>query len=643
MARLRRGSGARCLRLNLPVNLLRLAQAEIAYGDRKLLDRASLVLAAGEKVALVGRNGAGKSTLLKVLAGQIGLDDGELWRQDTLTVSSLAQSESVADQDTIYHTVVQGLGALGELLERYHQATQQGTAEALAALAEIEAGIEASGGWNVEQRVTRVLERMALPADVLMADCSGGMQRRALLAQALVAEPDLLLLDEPTNHLDIPSIDALQQLLLSTETTVVFVSHDRALVDSVATRIVEVDRGCLTSYPGSYAAYRALKDKAEAEEATTNRKFDQQLAKEEAWIREGIKARRTRNEGRVRRLKALRAERAARLSRQGNVRLDIDTGKQSGALVAELDDVSFGYETPLIANFSTRIMRGDRVGIIGPNGTGKSTLLRILLGELEPSEGSATLGTQLQTAYFDQLRSRLDERLTIRQSVGEGSDTISVGGRDRHVVGYLGDFLFPSAQLNQPVGSLSGGEKNRLLMAKLFAQPANLLVLDEPTNDLDVETLELLEELLEGFAGTLLLVSHDRAFLDAVVTSTIVFEGDGQLAEYVGGYTDWQAQRKVVPVAEAPTAAAGKTRVRATKKGEKLGFNEKRELSKLPDRIEALEARQTALQEAVAEGDFYRQDADTIAAGLEDLAVVAAELEGAYARWEALLERSGEG
>jgi ATP-binding cassette subfamily F protein uup len=621
------------------VNLLRLSDAEVAYGDRQLLRQASLVLQSGEKVALVGRNGAGKSTLLKVLAGEVQLDDGSLWRADNLKVSVLAQTVTAAEDDSVYHVVVEGLGELGELLDRYHQTTLQQAERQLESLADIEAGIEALGGWNVEQRVNRVLERMALPADVSMRECSGGMRRRAMLARALVAEPDLLLLDEPTNHLDIPAIDALQQMLTSTRATVVFVSHDRALIDAVATRIVEVDRGELQSYPGTYAAYQERKRKADAEEASNERKFDQHLAREETWIRQGIKARRTRNEGRVRRLQALRAQRAARLDKQGNVRLDIDGGQQSGALVAELENVCFGYDTVLIKDFSTRIMRGDRVGIIGPNGSGKSTLLRLLLGELEPDSGTVTRGTRLQTAYFDQQRAQLDDRLSVRESVGEGSDTITVGGRDRHVVGYLGDFLFPAAQLNQPVGSLSGGEKNRLLMAKLFAQPANLMVLDEPTNDLDVETLELLEELFSEFPGTLLVVSHDRAFLDAVVTSTIVFEADGGLREYVGGYSDWQMQTKAQDKAASPRSR--KPRERGKKSSHKLGFKEQRELAALPDQIEALEATQAELQARVGSTEFYQQPADEIQAGLAELSEVSVAVEQAYERWQALSERDG--
>ncbi|MDH3643163.1 MAG: ATP-binding cassette domain-containing protein [Gammaproteobacteria bacterium] len=606
------------------MSILRLDDAEVAYGARKLLENASLVLQAGEKVALVGRNGAGKSTLLKVLGGSVQLDDGTLRSTDNLTVSSLAQSVPDLDcpaDETIYQVVAAGL--------------DQSTAAKL-------------DEWNVDHRVKSVLDRLALPDDLVIRECSGGLQRRAMLARAVVAEPQLLLLDEPTNHLDIPAIDGLQNLLLNTSTTVVFVTHDRALIDAVATRIVEVDRGTLKSFPGNYAAYLGRKHKADEEEASTQRKFDQELAREEAWIREGIKARRTRNEGRVRRLKDMRTRRAARQNQQGSVSLAIDEGRQSGNLVAELDEVCFSYDAPnssankLIDKFSTRIMRGDRVGIIGANGSGKSTLLRLILGELSPQSGTVTLGTRLQTAYFDQQRSQLDETLSVRQSVGEGSDTIVVGEGSRHVVGYLGDFLFPPSQLNMPVANLSGGEKNRLLMAKLFAQPANLLVMDEPTNDLDVETLELLEELLADFSGTLLLVSHDRAFLDAVVTSTIVFEpGDGTresgVREYVGGYSDWLRQtRTVAEPATAKPSAKARTRERPADK--RLGYKEKRELAALPEQIEALEGKQTQLREAVSDPTFYQQEKSAIQTALEQLNDLDAAIEQAYQRWEALSE-----
>jgi len=420
---------------------------------------------------------------------------------------------------------------------------------------------------------------------------------------------------------------------------VVFVTHDRALIDAVATRIVELDRGALVSYPGSYSTYRERKRKADEEEASSDRKFDQRLAREEIWIRQGIKARRTRNEGRSRRLKALRAERAARVDKQGNVRMDIDTGPQSGALVVEMQDVTFGYDTSLIQSFTTRVMRGDRIGIIGPNGSGKSTLLRLMLGQLAPQHGTVTVGTRLKTAYFDQQRSQLDGSLTIRESVGEGSDTIIVGGARKHVVGYLGDFLFPPAQVNQPVESLSGGEKNRLLMAKLFAQPANLLVLDEPTNDLDVETLELLEELLCDFSGTLLLVSHDRAFLDAVVTSTMVFDSDGRLREYVGGYSDWQNQTKIASQKSSRLRKMPGARKRDNFSRRRLGFNDKRELADIPDQIESLEARQTQLQELVGGPEFYQGEAGEIQTRLAELGELATAIEQAYERWQTLSDQ----
>ncbi len=623
------------------MNLLRLSDAEIAYGGRKLLDQASLTLQTGEKIALIGRNGAGKSTLLRILAGTTPLDDGTRWTADNLTVATLSQTIPEVEDQTIYHTVVEGLGELGELLDRYHAIAQQSSMQHLEQLSEVEAGIESLGGWNVEQRVNRVLQRMALPADALMKECSGGLQRRAMLARALVAEPDLLLLDEPTNHLDIPTIDALQSLLVATPATVVLVTHDRALIDAVATRIVEVDRGALSSYPGRYATYLDRKARAAETEAQADRKFDQELAREETWIRQGIKARRTRNEGRVRRLGDLRKQRAARQQQQGNVRLAIDQSQQSAIrwrCWMTCRSATVPAQTPLIRNFSTRTMRGDRVGIIGANGSGKSTLLRLILGELQPSHGTVTLGTRLKTAYFDQQRSRLDDRLTVRESVGEGSDTIVIGDRSKHVVGYLQDFLFPPSQLNMPVASLSGGEKNRLLMAKLFAQPANLLVLDEPTNDLDVDTLELLEELLGEFAGTLLLVSHDRAFLDAIVTSTIVFEPDGSVGEYVGGYSDWQRQTRVT-AQTTDTSSAPPSTQEASKRSNKdtrLGYKEQRELEGLPDQIESLEVTQSALQDRISEPGFYQQEQAEVQSVLDELSELTRTIEGAYQRWEAL-------
>ncbi len=466
------------------MNIVRLVGGELAYGEQKLFSDASFVLQAGEKVALIGRNGIGKSTLLKLLQGDIALDDGDLWIQQGLRIAALHQSVPEMPDQTVFDVVKSGI------LAEYEKASEDEDTD-----------------WSVDHKVDRIVDMLGLPAQQLMSECSGGMQRRAMLGQTLVADADLLLLDEPTNHLEIAAIDKLQDLLVSTTTTLVMVSHDRALVDKVASRIVELDRGTLTSFPGNYQAYLQRKQHDLEVEATANRKFDRNLAQEESWIRQGIKARRTRNEGRVRRLQSLRKERAARVSKQGKVQLSVDGGQQSGNIVAKLEDVSFAYPTPddtapLISNFSTLISRGDRVGIIGANGCGKSTLIRLILGELQPASGQVTLGTKLHTAYFDQQRTLLDENTTVRENVSPGSDFVEVGGRRKHVVGYLADFLFPSSYMNMPMAKLSGGEKNRLLMAKLLAHPANLLVLDEPTNDLDVETLELFEELLGEFEGT---------------------------------------------------------------------------------------------------------------------------------------------
>jgi len=591
------------------LNILSLNNAELAYGEQKLLHGAALTLVAGERVALVGRNGTGKSTLLRVLNGQSDLDDGECWRADGLRIATLSQD--------LPKTLDQSISAV------------------------VAAGLETNGAsWDHDHKIERIIDLLDLPANQSMAASSGGLRRRAMLAQALVGEPDLLLLDEPTNHLDIPTIDALQKLLLSLSSTLVLVSHDRTLVNNIATRIVELEHGTLTSYPGDFAQYRSRKDKTDQDEASANRKFDQNLANEEVWIRQGIKARRTRNEGRVRRLQALRKERAARLSKQGNVKLKLDTGAQSGDIVALLEHVTFGYGQPLIEDLSTQISRNDRIAIIGANGCGKSTLIRLILGELEPTEGKVTRGTKLRIAYFDQQRSLLKEAETVRDNVCEGSDYLDIGGKKKHVAGYLADFLFPSNYLNMPAGKLSGGEKNRLLMAKLFAQPANFLILDEPTNDLDIETLELFEELLADFAGTILLVSHDRAFIDAVVTSTIVFENGG-LQEYVGGYTDWQHQTKPPPVEMTKgNATSTKRSMRKIKTNQRLGYKEQRELDALPEQIEKLEHEQTEIQTEIMAGDFYQKPEDEIKEKLAHLKTLNVDIETAYNRWQSLSERS---
>jgi ATP-binding cassette subfamily F protein uup len=596
------------------LNILRLNKAELAYGEQKLLHDAFLSLEAGEKVALIGRNGTGKSTLLKVFSGSTELDDGECWKSDGLKISFLSQDLPEQLDQTIFETVQAGLENIGADTAKH-----------------------TSSDWNTEHKVERIIDQLALPAAQTMRESSGGIRRRAMLAQALVSEPDLLLLDEPTNHLDIPAIDTLQKLLQASPATLVLVSHDRTMVNQVATRIVELERGALTSYPGNFSTYLARREKADEEEAVTNRKFDQELANEEVWIRQGIKARRTRNEGRVRRLEALRKERAARLSKQGNVKLKLDAGQQSGNIVAELENVSFGYDKPLIKDFSTQITRGDRIGIIGANGSGKSTLIRLILGELSPTAGKITRGTKLQIAYFDQQRSLLDTNQTVRNSVSEGSDHVEIGGKTKHVAGYLADFLFPSSYLNMPAAKLSGGEKNRLLMAKLFAQPANMLVLDEPTNDLDVETLELFEELLAEFTGTILLVSHDRAFIDAVATSTIVFEANGSLTEYVGGYTDWQRQiRPAKDTGKLQSAAANSSG--KSKREQRLGYKAQRELDALPEKIEQLESARDEVQTLVMASDFYKQPEPQVKTTLAQLQSLNDDVDAAYTRWEELSE-----
>jgi ATP-binding cassette subfamily F protein uup len=607
------------LRVHLQMSVLRLANVHLAYGHHPLLAGVDLVLEQRERVALVGRNGTGKSSLLKILSGAILPDAGERWVADGARIAYLQQEVPEQAEATVFDVVAEGLG-------------------------EVEA-------WDRDHRVAALLTSMDLPGDKRMGECSGGIRRRALLAQALVGEPDLLLLDEPTNHLDIEAIAALEAALLQYRGAVVFVTHDRALIERLAERIIELDRGRLSSFPGDYRTYLARKAAMLEDEARADARFDKALAEEEVWIRQGIKARRTRNEGRVRRLEQMRRERAARIGPKGQVKLAVERGGESGALVAELEHVSFGHDQPIIRDFSTRITRGDRIGIIGPNGCGKTTLLRILLGQLAPDSGTVTLGTRLAVAYFDQQREQLRLEDTVRNNVAEGADQIRIGDRSRHVIGYLQDFLFDPARSNSPVKSLSGGERNRLLLARLFSKPANVLVLDEPTNDLDVETLELLEELLCDYAGTVLLVSHDRAFLDAVVTSTIVFEGDGVLREYIGGYADWVRQRGARPVtgaagtrdkggesaaASAAQPAPGAAPASPTAGKRRLGYKESRELAALPERIEQLETRQADLQALVSDSGFYQQSQAEIAARLAELAALDEELHAAYARWEAL-------
>ena len=626
------------------MNVIRLSEVEVAFGDRKILDNQSLVINNGERVVLIGRNGAGKSTLLKVISGEVGLDDGIRWVKDDARVAYLDQTVPPALDQSIYEVVLSGLGDIGDCLSRYESLANDPDLtdkKNLDEFSRLTQQLDLLEGWDLKHRVDKILTDLNLDGRQDMNSSSGGMRRRAMLARALVSNPELLLLDEPTNHLDIEAIDELQQTLMNLDTALVLVSHDRSLIDAVSTRIIEIDRGQLTSYPGSFAEYKARKDKENEEELASNKLFDKQLAKEEAWIREGIKARRTRNEGRVRRLEQMRRERSQREGRQGNVRLAIEEGQRSGSTVVEFDQVGFSYEDKILNNFSSVVRRGDRVGVIGRNGSGKSTLLKLMLGKISPDSGSVKLGTNLEVAYFDQQRESLDSTKTVKESVADGNDYVQIGGERRHVVGYLGDFLFPPHYMNAKVSRLSGGEKNRLLLAKLFARPANLLVLDEPTNDLDIETLELLEELLTDFQGTVVLVSHDRAFLDGIVTSTMVFEEDQGLKEYVGGYSDWQKQllKEVKGKSELVNNASQKKplqKPKSKKNPNRLGFNERRELEEMPERIEALESELQVLTSRMGSADFYSQEGEAIKLASQRLAELNEELEAAYLRWETL-------
>ncbi len=621
--------------------LLRFNNVSLAYGHHPLLAHVDFQVEAGERVCLVGRNGTGKSTLFRAITGVAVPDDGEIWRQDSLRIAHLEQEVPPDTDQTIYEVVATGLGELGAMLTEYHNATHHVGADtaALETLATLQARIEALDGWNVGQKVEKVLSRLNLPPDKRLVDCSGGIRRQVMLARALVCEPDVLLLDEPTNHLDIAAINWLEEFLLAYQGALIFITHDRTFLKHLATRFIELDRGQLTSFPGDFDYYLRKKEEMLEIEARAAAKFDKKLAEEEAWIRQGVKARRTRNEGRVRALQALRRERSQRIDVQGKASFEVDAGATSGKLVVDARQISFRYgDRSIVRDFSTHILRGDRIGIVGPNGSGKSTLLKLILGDLTPTAGQVVTGTRLEVAYFDQHRDQLDSEKTVRENLGEGRDYISVKGRSRHVIGYLKDFLFPAERIDSPVKALSGGERNRLLLAKIFTQPANMMVLDEPTNDLDVDTLELLEDLLADYQGTLLLVSHDRAFLDNVVTSTLVFEGDGHIGEYVGGYEDWLRQRRegVAARDQAPRANRPPPPLRSDTKLRKLSYNEQRELAALPAKIETLEAEQAQLQARMSAAGFYQQAGDNIATVAARLDAIARDLATCYARWETL-------
>ena len=619
-------------------NLIALDNVCLAYGLNPLLDNVKLQIAAGERVCLIGRNGAGKSSLLKIIEGKERPDSGTVWRKPNLRMARLAQELPQNIQSTVYEFVAEGLAETGKLLADYHALTLRlagdHTQSDLNKLEQLQQLIDAKNGWHFEQEIATILSRLELNPDLKVAELSGGWQRRVALAQALVTSPELLLLDEPTNHLDVEAIQWLEEQLLSWNIGLIFITHDLALLQRLATRIIELDRGQLTSWPGDYANFLQRKEEMLHAEAKQNAEFDKKLAQEEKWIRQGIKARRTRNEGRVRALKALRVERSKRREVQGTVNINVNAADRSGHLVIEAENLTQRYgDKCVIDNFSIRIMRGDRIGLIGPNGVGKSTLLNVLLKKLEPQQGTVEQGTKLEIAYFDQLRAAFDLEKTVIDNVVQGSDIIEINGTKKHIISYLGDFLFTPQRAQTPVKALSGGECNRLLLARLFSKPNNFLVMDEPTNDLDIETLELLEELLMNYQGTLLLVSHDREFLDNVVTSCLVFEGNGKMEEFVGGYSDWLRQRKSV-MAVTPTVK--KIVEQTVKPAKKLNSQEQKELKELPKRIEKLEAEQMQLQLQMAAVDFYQQNQEKVSATLDKLKKVNADLEIAYRRWEEL-------
>ncbi len=624
-----------------------LDNASLAFGHHALLDHASFQLDAGERVGLIGRNGAGKSSLLKAIAGTIKLDDGVLWRAANARIVYVPQEPELDTTHTVFEAVAEGLGNLQQIIIDYHQMTHDmGMSGAdiehlMEKMQHLQHELDVQNGWAAQSRVETVLTRLNLDADALVSTLSGGWRKRVALGRALVAEPEVLLLDEPTNHLDLEAIEWLEDLLLNFQGSVLFITHDRRFLNRLATRITELDRGILTDFVGNFADYQIKKEELVAVEETHAAKFDKVLAQEEVWIRQGIKARRTRNEGRVRRLEALRLERAARRERQGNVKLNLDAGERSGKLVAELDNVTKGYGgRTLINGFSTRILRGDKIGLLGPNGIGKTTLLKLILGDIEADSGKVERGTKINVAYFDQMREQLNEEATLADTISPGSDFVEIGNERKHVISYLEDFLFPPQRSRSPVKSLSGGERNRLLLARLFARPANVLVLDEPTNDLDIDTLELLESLLQEFSGTLFLVSHDRAFLENTVTQVIAFEGNGKLTEFGGGYDDWQrfTQEKSQKTTKPQTnnhAVAGAVKSDA-KTQNKLSFKEQKELEEILAKIEQLEAEQTEINQQLADVEIYKSQPEKVKTLQARLLEIDSLLENHLARWEAL-------
>ncbi|WP_370387274.1 ATP-binding cassette domain-containing protein [Snodgrassella alvi] len=627
------------------MSILSLDNACFAVGHHPLLDHASLQMDAGEKIGFIGRNGAGKSTLLKILAGVQKLDDGILTIQNDQKIVYVPQESFFDPQATIFDTIAQGLGELQNLLHEYHELSQNISDEkSLNRLTELQNELENRNGWQFDALIAQTLSELNLPENEIIANLSGGQKKRVALAQAWVQKPDILLLDEPTNHLDIEAIEWMENLLSNFAGSLIVVTHDRRFLDKVATRIVELDRGHLRSYPGSFSAYSEKKAQELAVEVEHNRLFDKFHAQEEAWIRKGIEARRTRNQGRVKRLEQLRRERAARREVQGQVSFNLNRGEASGKIIAELEHAGFSYGNHIIMrDFSAVIQRGDKIGLIGPNGVGKTTFLKLILGELQPTSGKIRLGSRQEVAYFDQFRSALNENDTVFDTIGQGNDYVEIGGQRKHVIGYLEEFLFSPARVRSEVKSLSGGERNRLLLAKLFTRAANILVLDEPTNDLDIDTQELLEELLRDYTGTVFLVSHDRTFLDNVVTQSIVFSGNGQLKEYIGGYQDYINAQKREQSLQAPlnitnkanNNTADKTRPK-NRRSEKLSFNEQRELDSLPDTIAALEEEQTELNKKLSDPEIFKNDYKQAAQWQARVAEIEELLLENLERWETL-------
>lgn len=627
--------------------LITLRDITLAFGGPPLFDGINLQIEPGDRLCLLGRNGTGKSTLLKLVGGELPLEGGEIQRQQGLRVALVSQDVPQGIGGTVFDVVASGMGNAAGLLADYHRVAHrlslEGGETLLAELEELQHKLEESGGWSLHQEVERVLNRLQLDAEAAFSALSGGTKRRVLLARALIAAPDILLLDEPTNHLDIDTILWLEDFLLRQVKTLVFVTHDRAFARRLANRVAELDRGRIYAFACGYDEFVERREALLEAEVTRQALFDKKLAQEEAWIRQGIKARRTRNEGRVRALKALREEYRQRRERQGTARIQLQEAERSGRLVAEVEGVSFAYGgRPIITDLTTTIMRGDRVGIIGPNGSGKTTLLRLLLGELAPDQGAVKLGSRLEIVYFDQMREQLDPDKSVQENVGEGNDTLVINGKSRHIIGYLQDFLFSPERARSPVSILSGGERNRLLLAKLFTKPSNVLVMDEPTNDLDAETLDLLEDLLLEYSGTLLLVSHDREFLNNVVGSTLALTGSGTVREYVGGYDDWLRQSAAETPAAAVASKPAREKARPPKeRPRKLSFKEERELAAQPDRIAALEEEQGGLHTTLADPGFYKSAGAEVAAINARLEELEQELAAAYARWEELEALAG--